>query len=101
MQDQHNITEGTTILHVRLSRVHVSAQTEIDGDTVRYDMEKLTPFGTLHASQSVPSSDVARLGYEVLDAKMYAVLSQKLCREEADMFLQGAANTAFGDAKTA
>lgn len=64
--------------------------------SVLYDMEKVTPFGLIRAEEFVLFTEIAAIGQEAMDGKMFARLSSAIHREEHARYLEGGANTQFG-----
>lgn len=63
---------------------------------VRYDMEKVTPFGIIRAELFVLVSEITRRGMAVVDGEMFAKLSRTLHEEEQARYLEGGATLEFG-----
>ncbi|WNL50633.1 hypothetical protein RPALISO_44 [Ruegeria phage RpAliso] len=63
---------------------------------VRYTLSKMTPFGRMEKSASVPYPAFSEIGAEVMDARVFRELSEEINREEIDRFVEAGANSAFG-----
>lgn len=64
---------------------------------IRYDMEKVTPFGVIRAEQCVAYSEVVKAGQEVMDGRMFSELSAKLHEEEMSRVMEAGATLIFGE----
>jgi hypothetical protein len=63
---------------------------------VRYDMEKVTPFGLIRAEQFVPVAEIESKGIAVVDGEMFSKLSRALNDEEQARYLEAGATLTFG-----
>ena len=63
---------------------------------VRYDMEKVTPFGMIRAEEYVLVSDMIKKGTAVIDGEMFAKLSRAIHDEEHARYLEAGATEHFG-----
>lgn len=65
---------------------------------IQYVMKKQTPVGLLEASRTVEIAAFREAGPEVMDGRMFTVLSAALNEEEMNRLLEAGANTNFGTA---
>lgn len=88
--------EAVTLLHVSFQRSRI-AEGALNTH-IQYTMRKKTPVGMLEASRTIDVNAFHEAGPEVMDGRMFDVLSSALNREEMERLVEGGANSNFGTA---
>ena len=88
--------EVVTLIHINFQRSRI---TEGAMNThIQYTMQKKTPVGMLEASRTIDVNTFHASGPEVMDGRMFTILSAALNKEEMERLIEGGANSNFGTA---
>ncbi|QGH74804.1 hypothetical protein MAL1_00057 [Bacteriophage DSS3_MAL1] len=86
--------EAVTLLHISFQRSRIAVGAS--NTHIQYTMRKKTPVGLLEATRTINVTAFHEAGPEVMDGRMFDVLSSALNREEMERLVEGGANSNFG-----